>query len=513
MATLEINGRRVEVDDSFRALSPEQQQATVEEIAASMGSGERPKLSAPEAALYGAADAASFGTADEIRGGIRAVGDWIGNPLKLGDGKPLGEAYDARLAESRRMMERAREDQPVAHIAGQVGGAMLLPVGGAMRGGTVAAKAARGGAVGGAAYGFGSGEGGAQERAEQALIGGGIGAAAGRAVPLAVEGVRRGMASRAASKTVAQTVASAPTDDALRARSSALYDAAAARGVRVKPQVAQTFADDVAATAAAEGLDPILTPRSARAVERIQNMAASGKVAWSDIELARRVTGIASQSTDPAERRMAGIVSGKIDDFVLNLVDGDLDAGTAQGLSKELSEARSLWQRMRGSERVGAAMEAAKDAASGYENGLRIEFRKLIKDVKFFRSLSKPEQAAIRQVVQGTTVGNILKRASRLSFGHGAQTNVLGASVGAGAGAALAGPIGAAAAPVAGFLAGRGAEKITSRAAEQARGLVASGGLPLLPAPQVSPVFENALARFSRGAAPVGVNALAAYRS
>lgn len=109
---------------------------------------------------------------------------------------------------------------------------------------------------------------------------------------------------------------------------------------------------------------------------------------------------------------MAGIVSGKIDDFVLNLVDGDLDAGTAQGLSKELSEARSLWQRMRGSERVGAAMEAAKDAASGYENGLRIEFRKLIKDVKFFRSLSKPEQAAIRQVVQGTTVGNILKRAS-----------------------------------------------------------------------------------------------------
>lgn len=37
MITLEINGRRVEVDDSFRNLPPEQQEATVNEIAASFG--------------------------------------------------------------------------------------------------------------------------------------------------------------------------------------------------------------------------------------------------------------------------------------------------------------------------------------------------------------------------------------------------------------------------------------------------------------------------------------------
>ncbi|MGV3650618.1 MAG: hypothetical protein ACO1OK_04290, partial [Devosia sp.] len=37
MATLNINGRRVKVDDSFRNLSPEQQQATVDEIARSAG--------------------------------------------------------------------------------------------------------------------------------------------------------------------------------------------------------------------------------------------------------------------------------------------------------------------------------------------------------------------------------------------------------------------------------------------------------------------------------------------
>src|SRR6478609_503401 len=40
MATLTINGQKVTVDDSFRELSPEQQEATVNEIASSMGSSE-----------------------------------------------------------------------------------------------------------------------------------------------------------------------------------------------------------------------------------------------------------------------------------------------------------------------------------------------------------------------------------------------------------------------------------------------------------------------------------------
>ncbi len=40
MTTLEINGKRVQVDDSFKSLSPEQQQATVDEIARSMGIGQ-----------------------------------------------------------------------------------------------------------------------------------------------------------------------------------------------------------------------------------------------------------------------------------------------------------------------------------------------------------------------------------------------------------------------------------------------------------------------------------------
>ena len=50
MTTLNINGRRVKVDDSFKSLSEEQQNATVDEIAKSLGSQAQPAPAAPSPA-------------------------------------------------------------------------------------------------------------------------------------------------------------------------------------------------------------------------------------------------------------------------------------------------------------------------------------------------------------------------------------------------------------------------------------------------------------------------------
>lgn len=47
MTTLDINGRKVKVDDSFKSLTPEQQNATVDEIFQSMGDGDKP-VAAPQ---------------------------------------------------------------------------------------------------------------------------------------------------------------------------------------------------------------------------------------------------------------------------------------------------------------------------------------------------------------------------------------------------------------------------------------------------------------------------------
>lgn len=520
MATLEINGRRVEVDDAFRSLSPDDQQKAVEEIAATLPAEAGPKDyrgegggrgSRLEAGLIGARQGVTFGFGDEINAGVRAAGDWM-------SGKPFGESYDARLEHERGLLDQTRQENPAASLAGEIGGAVMMPGAAMKSGASVGANALRMGAAGagsGALYGFGSGEGGVGPRAKSAAVGGAVGGAVGAAVPAVVQGARSVAGARQTGRALDEAAAAAPSIDDLRGQSSALYDAAARRGVKIKDTAFAPLVDDVTAAAREMGADPDLTPRAWAAMRRLDEAAeAGGDISWRDMETLRRITSIASTAKDPADRRVAGAITQKVDDFVMNLMDGDVSAGSAAGLGDELKEARGLWKQMRTSERLQGAMESAKDAASGYENGLRIEFRKLLKDQKFFRSLSEGEQEAIRAVVRGSPVGNMLKRVSRLSFGHGAQTNVLGASVGAGLGATAGGMVGGAPGAIvggaltagAGQLAGRGAERSTERLANRAVGVAARGGITALPVPADPYVLQNALTSAARGAGPAAVN-------
>lgn len=111
MTTLNINGRRVKVDDSFRILSPEDQERTVNEIASQMGLADQPDP-APDAA-----PADGMGTAEDIlrsggaglRSGLegivgapgasadmtRSLGGWIGEQLGSRDiGETIGQGIN-----------------------------------------------------------------------------------------------------------------------------------------------------------------------------------------------------------------------------------------------------------------------------------------------------------------------------------------------------------------------------------------------------------------------------------
>lgn len=488
---------------------------TLDPISGQMRDPEMRARANPQNMAQGMARAAQqgvgLGLGDEFNAGVAATEDALMGRAGWKD------AYDSRLADERAMLDQFRGDHPVAAYGSEIGGAMLLPAAGMKAGASLGQNALRMGASGaatGAAYGFGAGEGDFGSRARSAAVGGAVGGAVGAAMPYALNGAQRLAQGRATGKALDDAAAAAPSIDDLRAQASALYDAAAQRGVRIKEGAFTPLVDDVTTMAGQMGADPDLTPKAWAALRRLGDAKGKGDVSWQDMETLRRITSIASTAKDPADRRVAGAIVQRVDDFVLNLVDGDLSAGSAQGLSKELTEARGLWKQMRTSERLAGAMEAAKDAASGYENGLRIEFRKLLKDQKFFRSLSKGEQEAVRAVVRGSPTGNLLKRVGRLSFGHGAQTNVLGASVGAGLGATAGGmaggPVGAviggAATAGAGSLAARGSERATERLAQRATGIAAAGGLPTLPVASEPFLIGNALAGVQRGAAPAAVN-------
>lgn len=199
MAKLRIGDRTVTVDDAFLSLSPEEQNAAVEEIATSLGIGatspeetKREEVSALTAVGRGAADAATVGLYDEARGLSEAGGTAPDQPMRLWDmikgaggllfgDEGAGERYASGRDTARENLKQAQEDQPVATIGGQLVGGLALPVGGAAAGvtrGAAALNAAKAGATYGAAYGMGSGEG-AQDRLERGLTGGLIGGAAG----------------------------------------------------------------------------------------------------------------------------------------------------------------------------------------------------------------------------------------------------------------------------------------------------------------------------------------------
>lgn len=250
MATLNINGKRVKVDDSFLSLPPEQQNATVEEIAQSLGGGKQKQeprghdvpeyvppgvegynpasgLVEPE---YGKAGSAAMGAADTTTFGF---GDELASTVAAGIEALPGRSGMSRsqiLAQMRGNQQAAQEQNPGSYLAGQVAGGVAQGVatGGAGFGANAArtgaglGRVAAGSAVDGLIFGGLQGAGGGtdlQSRAKGAAIGGATGLGLGAAAPFAVAGVQ------AAARPIVAPVMS-------RLRPAAYAEQAMTEGVR-----------------------------------------------------------------------------------------------------------------------------------------------------------------------------------------------------------------------------------------------------------------------------------------
>jgi len=259
MATLTVNGRKVTVDDSFRSLSPEEQNATVEEIAKSLG-GQQPVGKAPVQAepgpeparkykqLPNSAGASSmvagmqgltFGLADEMTAGALTIPEMIVGAVTGEDEGGLldraGQAYDRALTKQRDSLEQARRDHPIASAVGEIAGAMATGAKAGQAGLTMLGRtgsslggramgAAIDGAVYGGLYGFGSGEGGLGKRLAKSASDAAKGAAIGGAIPpvmAAGAGLYRGAKQVASPVTTAISSRLNPEDRAARLVSDA----------------------------------------------------------------------------------------------------------------------------------------------------------------------------------------------------------------------------------------------------------------------------------------------------
>lgn len=345
------------------------------------------------------------------------------------------------------------------------------------------------GAVEGAVYGAGEGQG--AERLANAKTGAAVGGALGGAIPV-VGAALTGAGNRLAqNRALRRAIASAPSLGELRGRARALFSGA--DGVQFPRDQFTAAADPILSNARRTGMAPMVTPTAQAVGSNIEEAATLPKptISFEELDTLRAQADVAAGHIgNPREAAIGAQMMDGIDDFM-----DDLNPEVAG----QVQEARALWGRLRRSERIDAAFRRADLSASGVENGLRNEFRRILNSDKLRRGYSPEEIRAMTAVVKGTKWGNFLRLVGTAGMPTDQRRSFLGPTIGATAGNAVGGPIGAVALPAAATGLRAASEATTRRAAERARSLVAAGGVGQVP--QIANEVRTALEAMLAGAA------------
>lgn len=391
-----------------------------------------PQLKAPgQPALQGITSSLgrglTFGLDPFVSAAGRAVGGAAADVVTGADDTDFFDRFNRELETVRAEGEAFREERPGLSLAGEITGAVVGP-GGFIKGaktlpGKIAASATEGAAFGG---GFAAGAG---EDIEEGIE---LGAAFGVASPFLAGAVQRIPGSIASFARGAKVLANSPTLQQLRTKTATLYRQASESGVVFGGF--DEFATKLRTDILGQGARPKLTDKAIAVLDEIDRFKGN-PVDFEQLDGLRRVAQIAASATEPAEKRLGVMIIEAIDDFALQ---GD---EAVSGIAKR---ARNLWGRVRRDELIGQAIEKARLNASGTEQGLRVEFRKILTNAKKLRGFTKPEQDAMRRIVKGTSAGNTLRAIGKLGFNPRATTsNVVGGAVGTGAGGVVGGVPGA----------------------------------------------------------------------
>jgi hypothetical protein len=292
----------------------------------------------------------------------------------------------------------------------------------------------------------------------------------------AVKGTKAVSRARQAGKADDLIRDAAPSIDVLKDTSRGIYKEISDMGVVVKPQAYSALVGKIAKRTMDNGLDPRTTPAAAAALDRLMD-AANGPVDLLEIEKLRKIAGgAAGKVTDKSESMLGTMIIDELDDFLDKSGVRALD-NLPQGadIGKRYKAARDLWGRARRGELLQEAFYKAENQATGFENGLRNQFRSILGNKKQRRFFKQDELREMEKVVRGTATTNNLKRLGKLGFGEGAASNMLGGGLATSAGYAAGGPIGAAAVAATGTAARKGASIATQRAASMTDALVRSG--------------------------------------
>lgn len=272
-------------------------------------------------------------------------------------------------------------------------------------------------------------------------------------------------------------VEAAPDIEQLKDASRAVYKEIDDAGITLKEEAFSKLNNDIKAIAKAEGLDADITPKSSSVLKRLESEVGTPKT-LTEIDTLRKVAqNAASDLANPADARIGHIIVDKFDTFLDELPASALKKGAdkASDVGPKYRVARELWGRAKRSELINEAFEQAKNQASGFENGIVVQFRRILNNKKKAKFFKPAEIAAMQKVVRGTTSSNLAKLVGKLGFSEGHATNIIGTSIGIGAGSLLGGAPGAIAVPLIGQVSKKLAQRLTRGNAEFADLIIRAG--------------------------------------
>lgn len=304
-----------------------------------------------------------------------------------------------------------------------------------------------------------------------ALAGAVIAPVAGATLAVGANSARNALAN---ASERALTREAAPTIESLKNTARGVYKEIDNLGAVVDSSRVDGLVRDLNTTVKNEGFNRRIHPKVSAALDEITQ--ASGKnQKVSDLDILRKVARGAAASTEPDESRLGSVIVEKIDDFMDNLDDAALVGGKSEGIGEKYRHARQLWRRAKKAEDIDLIFDKAKNQASGFENGLRVQFRSLLNNKTKIRNYTAEEKSAMEKVVRGGGIENIAKAIGKFGFTEGQASGMLLGSLGVAGGAAVGGSAGAVAVPLIGQVSKNLAQKLTRNNAEMVSQIVRSG--------------------------------------
>jgi hypothetical protein len=213
-------------------------------------------------------------------------------------------------------------------------------------------------------------------------------------------------------------IKNAPSAEEIGKKTNELYSRLRNAGVAYDNNAYAQFIDELQREMKNRGYRPRKNSPNPIAAD-IQELAdaANNPLDFSEMESLRKSIGKnLPVNASNEDRAAAAFVREKFDDFLDSaplITGGNISADQVGDITRT---ARELASRNIKNRIIEEAIEKAKDAASGFENGLRIEFRKIKANPKKFRGFSESEKEAITNIIRPSNPQNLLAQFGRLGI-------------------------------------------------------------------------------------------------